>query len=359
MMFNDIVVYLEANDLIINRKKTRYVIFNRGKGPPQTDRVYHNKKEVVRVSSFKYLGVTLKQDLTYDDHTEETGRRAKKAVGATWRTIMSNNEVCETTKRKIFESAIKTIGLYGAEIWGGTYYECVEGIKSHFIKRSLKMPTYTPNYMMVTEMGENPLYAETLKTKYKYNLKIRNHYEQSRLTRRVAEELDRSNLGIYANMERSCLEMGLESGNMTEDIQGLMDFHVDWVAKRYREDMCREARNSLSRQLYPCLGFLPAYMRSTRLTGVDKGNMWKIRADLTGMGWVPYIETVESCRYCGKEIRPDSRHIFAECEFLKLERMSVTGKEMLGLGEFRKMLNGDGDSIINLYNLARSKMENL
>ena len=85
------------------------MIFNHPPGKtPKTDKIYHNKKEIQRVKTLKYLGITLTQNLNFDVHVEKAKIKAKQAMGVAWRRVLSNRNIEEKIKKRIFESAIKT-----------------------------------------------------------------------------------------------------------------------------------------------------------------------------------------------------------------------------------------------------------
>ena len=60
-------------------------------------------------------------------------------------------------KLDIFDKAVKSIILYGCEVWGFTNYKMLEKLHLRFCKHILKLRTSTPNCMIYGELGRYPL----------------------------------------------------------------------------------------------------------------------------------------------------------------------------------------------------------
>lgn len=115
MMINRLFEYMDRNDLKINMQKTKIMIFNIGRGRlARTDRFFRERKEIERVTKFKYLGINMNQNLSWEGHIKERCTQAKKDISATWGSIMRNKNISEAVKIGVFEAAVNSITLYGA-----------------------------------------------------------------------------------------------------------------------------------------------------------------------------------------------------------------------------------------------------
>lgn len=65
--------------------------------------------------------VSVTKKICYGTNNLETAAAA--AVVATLRTIIRNKNNTEEVKIGVYESALKSIAVYGAELWGGVRYE--------------------------------------------------------------------------------------------------------------------------------------------------------------------------------------------------------------------------------------------
>jgi hypothetical protein len=130
MMLNELIEFLEDCKLKMNMEKTHIMIFGKKGGrAQQVEKIFIKKKEVKRVTSFKYLGVIIKQDLTFDLHVEDRSAQAKKALNASWTKLINNDLVPEEVKIRIYKSAVESIVLYGAELWGYNSHKSAEKVQ--------------------------------------------------------------------------------------------------------------------------------------------------------------------------------------------------------------------------------------
>lgn len=247
MMLNRMYMYLDKNNLKINMEKTKIMIFNKPPGKvPKTDRFYRNGKEIEKVLEYKYLGIIVRQDLSYIRNNEERGKKAKRAIAITWKNIIGNNDIAEEVKNGIYTAAVEIIIIYGAEIWGGVPYTEVEKVNNYYWKRLFKIPTYTPNYMIYTELGERQLFEKTLKRSILYNLKIMQELRKEKYIVRVAEEMNRTGCGFVNEIDQMCSRMGMQVEE--RDLEALQTcrevgaMYVRYVAQKYEVESIRRAR---------------------------------------------------------------------------------------------------------------------
>ena len=150
--------YCERNFLSINVDKTKVVIFSRG-----VVRVYpqfvlgDNRIDVV--NSYKYLGVVFYCNGNFGLAVKTLCTTASNAMFA----ILSKMSVLNLdvdTMIHLFESMVKPILLYGAEIWGCApeyVLNQIERVQLKFCKILLSLRKRTPSDMVYGETGVYPL----------------------------------------------------------------------------------------------------------------------------------------------------------------------------------------------------------
>ena len=74
------MLWFKDQNLIVNVSKTKWVLFSKNKNT-DTSKLFCNGKEVERVETFVYLGVTLDSNLNYKCHTEKVKGKVALAIG--------------------------------------------------------------------------------------------------------------------------------------------------------------------------------------------------------------------------------------------------------------------------------------
>jgi hypothetical protein len=84
IVLDELVIWLESQDLIINVKKTKYMIFSKpnDRTPPDSVALYCNTEDVERVDCFKYLGVMVDEHLNFKKHFQSVKNRVSGAIGS-------------------------------------------------------------------------------------------------------------------------------------------------------------------------------------------------------------------------------------------------------------------------------------
>ena len=72
--------WLHENDMIINTKKTKEMIFNFKKSPLKLGHLTIKNTAIECVDSFKLLGVTIQSDMKWNIHIETITKRASKQL---------------------------------------------------------------------------------------------------------------------------------------------------------------------------------------------------------------------------------------------------------------------------------------
>ena len=110
-------VWLKANKLTINIKKTHFMIFHR-------TRIKHKSRDVtIRGNSLtcthntKFLGVIIDDKLNWSDHILYIKNKISKSIGIILKTRSFLNE---STLRNLYFTFIYPYLIYCVEIWGNT-----------------------------------------------------------------------------------------------------------------------------------------------------------------------------------------------------------------------------------------------
>lgn len=163
LMINRLDDYLERWNLKINLEKSKIVIFRNGGRLAKKERWFYRGQLIEIVNEYKYLGVTLTSHLSWTSHFKFRYVQAATALNTTYRTFMNNRDIPHSTKYKIFNSVMKSVLCYAAQVWGFQKFEEVEKFQRVFIKKVFWLPRTTPNYMIYVETGVATIFLYTLK----------------------------------------------------------------------------------------------------------------------------------------------------------------------------------------------------
>ena len=87
--------------------------------------MFENKK-VEYCEKYKYLGVTLNQNLNFDKTTEELTGAAGRALGGIITKMIKNGGFPLKVYKILYESCVCSISDYGSEILGFHQYDSIE-----------------------------------------------------------------------------------------------------------------------------------------------------------------------------------------------------------------------------------------
>jgi hypothetical protein len=92
-------------------------------------------------------------------HVRELVKKANKIIGAVWG--IGERKFGHDFRRRImmFDSLVKSVMMYGAEIWGWREQEGLEGVQGKYLKWVLGVDRETPGYTGVPELARQPLTA--------------------------------------------------------------------------------------------------------------------------------------------------------------------------------------------------------
>ena len=128
--------WCENNKLNLNVSKTKELTINFSSLDPMLDSLIIKDESVEIVNSYKYLGITLKDNLNWSDHVDTVVNKANKRLYLL-RKLRSFN--IDTTLLTLFYRAtVETIFSFCISAWGGN--SCAKDLSKidHMIKRARK-----------------------------------------------------------------------------------------------------------------------------------------------------------------------------------------------------------------------------
>ena len=152
---NQFQTYCDRWKLRVNIKKTKIVIFGKGR-QPNHPHFYFDNSTVEVVKDFKYLGVIFSRSGLMHQSIKHNSEQANKALTLLLRNINDLNLHVDL-QIELFNTMIKPILLYSCEIWGYSDITLIERVQTRFLKSIFNMKKSTPNYMVYGEFGVYPI----------------------------------------------------------------------------------------------------------------------------------------------------------------------------------------------------------
>jgi hypothetical protein len=164
--------YCQAWKLSLNMSKTKIVVFRRGGRLCRYEQWNYGNDKLLVVSEYNYLGILFSSRLSLTQSCNQLAIKGKRALMEVLRTMSVYGNIPHHIYFKIFDTQIKPILLYGAELWGFQRYEVLERIQTLACKRYLKLGRNTPSLMVLGECGRLPIYYNSLFRCIKYWTKL-------------------------------------------------------------------------------------------------------------------------------------------------------------------------------------------
>lgn len=363
LMINRIVDYFECWNMQLNLDKSKIMIFSGGGRMARDEKWFHHGQQIEVVREYRYLGVVLTSQMSWSKHFKQKYAQATSAINATWWKVLGNRNVAHSIKYKIFNTVIRSIMSYSAQVWGYEYFQDVEKLQRFFLKKLFWLPVTSPNYMLYTETGLAPIFVYTFKLHIDYICKIMT-YEEDRLPRKLAEIILKKGV-LYVKewqkMSENCeLELDVSLDNISEWKPKLYEL-LKKIDDGYRREAIASARNSLHRHIYNDLSYdlgVNNYFND-KYTIKTISAIFKARGELLNLAFVPHKDTDSTmCTLCNTGQMEDVLHFLAYCPVFKEIRKVHFQKLILSKEEAVEYLNGKSwdslaEFILEAYNYRR------
>lgn len=121
-MIKDLEGYFRRKKVELNADKSKTMISKKHRGKTKSWTWKWGPNKIEQVKSFNYLGFHFSQNGKFDLHIKETVKKANYAMNQVWSLGVRKFGFDFVRRLKLFDSLVKSMIMYGVEIWG--YREC-------------------------------------------------------------------------------------------------------------------------------------------------------------------------------------------------------------------------------------------
>ena len=108
-------IWLQANGLVINQEKTHYMVFHRARIKTNSNEISIRDNTIPRVSSTKFLGLIIDDQLKWLEHIQYIKNKVSKSVGILCKV---QHYLDQQTLHNLYYTFVYPYLIYGAEIGG-------------------------------------------------------------------------------------------------------------------------------------------------------------------------------------------------------------------------------------------------
>ena len=168
-LLKDLENYCSEWKLTVNTKKTKIMIFEKGRHTRYNFSLNNTILDIV--DSFKYLGVNLYKNGDWNRTQKHIAQHSQFALHNLF-TVFNQLELNIDEKCRLFDSLVGSKLNYAAETWGFHEGKDIERIHCKFLRKILKVRKSTNLDGLYGELGRHPMYVKRQLTLVKYWLKI-------------------------------------------------------------------------------------------------------------------------------------------------------------------------------------------
>ena len=118
---NKVFRWFNAKKLFLNKDKTKYTLFHKAREkdniPFKTSTTIYNDMEIKRITSIKYLGVSIDEHLTWKEHITLTENKVSKNLGLLY---IARRILDSTALKNLYFPFTHSYLNYGNIVWAST-----------------------------------------------------------------------------------------------------------------------------------------------------------------------------------------------------------------------------------------------
>ena len=147
--------YCDTFDLHINVKKTKILIFSRGK--LRKHHIFNFGEHILdTVDEYNYLGLVFNYNAKFKIAKSQLYQKGCRAMFSLIKKARNLSFPLDIML-KLFNVIVKPVVLYGAEVWGSENCDILERLQLRFLKYVLSVNKFTSSMMVYGELGVAPL----------------------------------------------------------------------------------------------------------------------------------------------------------------------------------------------------------
>ena len=197
---------------------------------------------------YKYLGIYFTPRLIWTKTKELLAMQAQKAVSSIFRFQKQFGFFSPSDAFKLFDSMVKPIAMYGAEIWGYEYSEEIEKIQTKFCKRYVGLHQNTADNFVLGECGRLPLAVSYMVQPIKYWIKLTRmpNYRYPRQCYRMLRSLTEADKITWATYIKKLLfEYGFGYAWIADEVGDINSFLSNFT-QRIKDISLQNWRSSIN-----------------------------------------------------------------------------------------------------------------
>ena len=192
--------------LEVHAGKSNIVVFRNGSKLAANEKWHIGTADLNVVSEYTYLGIVMSTRLSSTCIQNRLATRARSGVAKIDKSFRHLHDLELEVLVNIFDTQVKPILLYGAEVWGMCNdTSVIENVHLNALKRFLNVPFITPNALVYGDTGRHELYIKSTICSIRYWQKILK-MNDSRYVKKVYNMmLNRSTANSWTNQIKDVL----------------------------------------------------------------------------------------------------------------------------------------------------------
>ncbi len=166
---NKLHIYCKKWKLKVNIKKTKAIIF-RNRGKLEDVKFWYGQNEISITDKYTYLGITFTENGKLNEAVKVLHDKAIKGMFSLSSSLYTGITIKPQLPLSLFDSTIRPILMYGAEVWGSEFYKLLskpsqidkapfEEVQNKFCKYIAGVPRRASNFAIKAELGRNPIFS--------------------------------------------------------------------------------------------------------------------------------------------------------------------------------------------------------
>lgn len=226
-------------------------------------------------------------------------------------------------------------------------------MKKWYVKRILKVPGTTPDYVLTLEVGTVQLFSYTLLCHLKYMGRVLLHHGNERLTNGLARRMIEQNVGWYADWMRLEQLYGVilnVNNGMAEYLESVYEL-IERMCEQRLNIMIERGRNTSSHGFFNLLQYVNGNSYINGTLGANQVSIiLKARSGMLELNDRVYRNDRERmCSMCNLRMNENVYHFLGVCPILGDIRISFFGERVMSSERCINVLNGENWERLALY----------